>query len=185
MVMANRPQSIALFFALSSFPVPLVLLPPDMQALAERSTLASGHPARPARERAGSGGRRPRSLDVPVAVIEEPEPPGGSPDASPAFMTMPGVVLFTSGSTGRPRPVYRSTRALLDVSRALVHAFELRPGDGVVTTLPLARAFGLNHGLMAAADARVAARPVRPLRAPRPPACVRIGRRIGTGRARR
>ena len=65
-------------------------------------------------------------------------------------MTMPGVVLFTSGSTGRPRPVYRSTRALLDVSRALLHAFGLRPGDGVITTLPLARAFGLNHGLMAA-----------------------------------
>jgi polyketide synthase 12 len=66
-------------------------------------------------------------------------------------MTMPGLVLFTSGSTGRPRPVYRSTRALLDVSRALLHALGLRPGDGVITTLPLARAFGLNHGLMAAA----------------------------------
>ena len=31
MVLANRPQSIALFFALSSFSVPLVLLPPDMK----------------------------------------------------------------------------------------------------------------------------------------------------------
>src|SRR5678815_219565 len=31
MVMANRPESIALFFALSSFSVPLVLLPPDMK----------------------------------------------------------------------------------------------------------------------------------------------------------
>ena len=149
MVMANRPQSIALFFALSSFSVPLVLLPPDMKPWRSdpplpRDTLL----VLLGSERDLEAGAR--SLDVPVAIIEESEPPGGSPDA-PAFMTMPGLVFFTSGSTGRPRPVYRSTRALLDVSRALLHAFGLRPGDGVITTLPLARAFGLNHGLMVAA----------------------------------
>jgi acyl-CoA synthetase (AMP-forming)/AMP-acid ligase II len=149
MVMANRPESIALFFALSSFSVPLVLLPPDMKPWQSdpplpRDTLLVLLESE--RDLEASA----RALDVPIAVIAEPEPPGGSPDA-PAFMTMPGVVLFTSGSTGRPRPVYRSTRGLVDVSRALLHAFGLRPGDGVITTLPLARAFGLNHGLMAAA----------------------------------
>src|SRR5580765_5894741 len=112
MVMANRPESIALFFALSSFPVPLVLLPPDMQPwrsdppLPRDTLLVLLGSERDLEARA-------RSLDVPIAIIEEPEPRGGSPDA-PAFMTMPGLVLFTSGSTGRPRPVYRSTRALFD-----------------------------------------------------------------------
>src|SRR5678816_3653981 len=149
MVMANRPQSVALFFALSSCSVPLVLLPPDMKPWRSdpplpRDTLLVLLES----ERDLEPGAR--SLDVPIAIIEEPEPPGGAPDV-PAFMTMPGLVFFTSGSTGRPRPVYRSTRALLDVSRALLDAFGLRPGDGVITTLPLARAFGLNHGLMAAA----------------------------------
>lgn len=149
MVMANRPPSIALFFALSSFPVPLVLLPPDMKPwrsdppLPRDTLLVLLESDRDLEADA-------RSLDVDVAVIAEPDGPHGSTDAPP-FMTTSGFVLFTSGSTGRPRPVYRRTRALLDVSQALVGALGLRPGDGVITTLPLARAFGFNHGLMAAA----------------------------------
>lgn len=69
-------------------------------------------------------------------------------------MTMPGVVLFTSGSTGLPRPVYRATPALLHVAQALVATLGLRSGGGLIATLPLARAFGLNHGLLAAAVLR-------------------------------
>jgi acyl-CoA synthetase (AMP-forming)/AMP-acid ligase II len=149
MVMANRPPSIALFFALSSFPMPLVLLPPDMRPwrsdppLARDTLLVLLESDRDLEADA-------RSLGVDVAVIAEPDGRHGSTDAPP-FMTTSGFVLFTSGSTGRPRPVYRRISALLDVSRALVGALGLRPGDGVITTLPLARAFGLNHGLMAAA----------------------------------
>ena len=149
MVMANRPPSIALLFALSSFPIPVVVLPPDMNPwrsdppVPRDTCLVLLESDRELEADA-------RSLDIDVAVIAEPDGPHGSTDAPP-FMTTPGFVLFTSGSTGRPRPVYRRTRALLDVSQALVAALGLRPGDGVITTLPLARAFGFNHGLMAAA----------------------------------
>ena len=80
MVMANRPQSVALFFALSSCSVPLVLLPPDMKPWRSdpplpRDTLLVLLES----ERDLEPGAR--SLDVPIAIIEEPEPPGGAPEA--------------------------------------------------------------------------------------------------------
>jgi long-chain acyl-CoA synthetase len=65
-------------------------------------------------------------------------------------MTTPGFVLFTSGSTGLSRPVYRTTVAVLDGVRASLVRLGAQRGGGVIATLPLARAFGFNHGLMAA-----------------------------------
>ncbi len=149
MVMTNEPASVALLFALSALPAPLVLLPPDLAP--GRSALRLPPDARLVlREeqqdlavQARAGGLR---TVVAPAVAAPP-----APAASPAFMATPGIVLFTSGSLGEPRPVYRRTAAFLAVARALVRALDLPAGAGVIGALPLGRAFGLNHGLMAAA----------------------------------
>lgn len=148
MVMENRPRSVALFFALSAMPEPLVLLPPDLRPW------RSSPPLPPATrlvllQEQESLAAEARSLGLdPIVLSDADATPAASGD--PPFMSMPGVVLFTSGSTGLPRPVYRATPALVSVARALVSALGLAPGAGVVSSLPLARAFGLNHGLMAA-----------------------------------
>jgi acyl-CoA synthetase (AMP-forming)/AMP-acid ligase II len=149
MVMVNHPRSVALYFALSCFPVPLVLLPADVRSWRSSPPLPVGT-SLVLLESQRHLEAEARSLGLDVAVLPDPGAPTGSPGDRP-FMTMPGVVLFTSGSTGRPRPVYRETGAVLGVARALVATLGLARGGGVIASLPLARAFGLNHGLMAAA----------------------------------
>ncbi len=148
-VMGNDPGSVALFFALSCLDAPLVLLPPDLVAARGLPPLPEGTrlvlaPSERHLEAQASG------LGAAVTLLPDPPAPTRAATDLP-FMTTPGVVLFTSGSTGRPRPVYRATDALIRVARALVAAVGLAPGRGVIGVLPLARAYGLNHGLMAAA----------------------------------
>jgi long-chain acyl-CoA synthetase len=58
--------------------------------------------------------------------------------------------MFTSGSTAAPRPVYRRTDAVIAAVRASVDAMALPRGSGVIASMPLARAYGFNHGLVAA-----------------------------------
>ncbi len=152
LVMTNHPRSVALFFALSSFPNPLVLLPADLRPWRSEPPLPAGTrvvllPEQRDLEADGAG------CGVDVTVLGEPEAQPEPPAASgPApFMQMAGLVLFTSGSTGVPRPVYRATPSLVEVARALVAGVGLARGDGVIAALPLSRAFGFNHGLMAAA----------------------------------
>jgi acyl-CoA synthetase (AMP-forming)/AMP-acid ligase II len=146
MAMDNHPLSVALFFALSCFDAPLVLLPPDLRPWRSSPPLP-----RDTRlvllERQRGLEDEAHALGITVSVV----PDAPSPRAAPRFLTMPGVVLFTSGSTGGPRPVFRRTAGLLATARALVDTLGLAPGSGVVTSLPLARAFGLHHGLIASA----------------------------------
>ena len=152
MVMANHPESVALFFALSSFPRPLILLPPDARTWRCSPPLPTGTRLvlLRAQERLEADAR---SLDLDVTFVSDADESCGAPD-EPAFMTMPGVVLFTSGSTARPRPVYRRTDALLRLAQTLVATVDLPRGCGLIGTVPLAGALGLNTGLLAAAVLR-------------------------------
>jgi acyl-CoA synthetase (AMP-forming)/AMP-acid ligase II len=147
MVMANHPQAVALFFALSSFPVPLILLPPDPRAWRSSPHVPAGTPLfllplfqdlSPWGER---GGFRVTVLSEGVQRVA---------GESIAFLTCPGLVMFTSGSTSIPRPVYRSTAAFLDAALAFVRVFHLPPGSGVVGVLPFAYTHGLGQGLLTA-----------------------------------
>jgi long-chain acyl-CoA synthetase len=152
MVMANHPEPVALLFALSSFPRPLILLPPDSRPWRSSPPLPTGTRLvlLPAQQHLEADAR---SLDLDVSFLSDPGEPRGATD-EPAFMTMPGVVLFTSGSTARPRPVYRRTDALLRLAQSLVATVGLPRGCGLIGTVPLAGALGLNTGLLAAAVLR-------------------------------
>jgi acyl-CoA synthetase (AMP-forming)/AMP-acid ligase II len=149
LVMTNHPESVALFFALAGFPMPLVLLPPDLAPwrsappLPRTTHLVLSPTLRHLEADAGP-------LDLVTTVLSDPGASGDAPE-DPLAIATPGFILFTSGSTGLPRPVYRSAAGLFRVSQALVDAVGARrDGGGVIATLPLARAFGLNHGLVAA-----------------------------------
>ena len=174
MVMANRPQSIALFFALSSFSVPLVLLPPDMKPwrsdppLPRDTLLVLLESERDLEADA-------RSLDVPVAIIAEPEPPawlagcsGLHDDARPRplHVGIDGPAATRVPQHARACSTYRGARARARTAPWRWRDHHLAPRARVRTQpWPDGRR-----------RARVSARPVRSLRAQRPPASVRIRR---------
>jgi acyl-CoA synthetase (AMP-forming)/AMP-acid ligase II len=152
MVMANRPEAVALFFALSCFPAPLILLPSDAKEWQSAPPIPAGTRLvlppglRGLATEAERVGLAPR-------ILPDPATSRGAPSArDPSrFLRSAGVVLFTSGSTQLPRPVYRRTAQVLAVARSLMATIGPPPGSGIISALPLARGFGFNHGLIAAA----------------------------------
>ena len=55
------------------------------------------------------------------------------------------ALLYTSGSTGRPKGVVLAHRNLLLAARSVVQFLENRPGDRVLSVLPLSFDYGLNQ----------------------------------------
>ncbi len=148
-VMTNHPLAVALFFALSSLPVPLIVLPPDQRAWRTSPPLPTGTLVfllpwftglAPAAERLGL---RP-------AVVPEPRIGAGLGSAGLAILTGPGLVMFTSGTTGPPKPVYRSMPKLLAAASARLEALAVPPGGGIACALPLFRGHALNDALLGA-----------------------------------
>ena len=151
--------------------------------LAERSTLASGHPPRPARERAGSGGRRaltrrPRRHHRGARATRWLAGCSGlHDDARPRPLH---VGIDGPAATGVPQHARLARR--IAGARARARAAPWRWRGHHLAARARVRAQPWPDGRRCA---RVSARPVRSLRAQRPPASVRIRRRISTGRARR
>ena len=150
MVMANHPEAVALFFALSACHAPLVLLPPEPRGWRTVACAAARDPTR-ADPRAGAAMPR-RRWRLGSMRRSCPSPARSAPDAADGlpFLTCPGLVFFTSGSTGLPRPVYRRTSSLIEACTALMGAVGLPPRGGVIAPLPLDRSYGMNNCLMAA-----------------------------------
>lgn len=147
MVMASTPESVALFFALSACRASLVLLADDPRQWPSPRVLPAGTrlvlpPGQSALETHAAS----RGLEVSAADVSHASP--GS--HSLPFFTAPGLVMFTSGSTGLPRPTYRTFGSLLAGSTILARALDLPEGAGVIGSLPLDRAYGLNNCVMAA-----------------------------------
>ncbi len=145
-IMANHPEAIAVFFALSSLPAPLILLPDDLRPWHDTPPAPAGtRLALPPAQRQFA--RAAERLGMIVTALPE-QPEANGMDA--AFMTAPAVVLYTSGSTDLPKPVCRPTRHLLAAATAVAAAGEFPDHGGIIGTLPLSRIFGLHHCLLAA-----------------------------------
>jgi acyl-CoA synthetase (AMP-forming)/AMP-acid ligase II len=146
-VMANHPEAVALFFALSSGRAPLILLPPEPRSWHTSPSIPAGTRLvlPPALGRLAPEAER---LGLRVSVLPELEVSSRAPTL--AFMTCPGFVFFTSGSTDLPRPVYRTTAHLLEAASTVALAAGFPPDGGVIAALPLDRVFGMHHGLLAA-----------------------------------
>ena len=149
LVMRNHPESVALFFALTCFPAPVVLLPDDPRAWRSSPPLPQGTPVvldEGARDLAGAlaaTGCQPLMVSVPGHA-------GRVSPSAPAFLTSPGLVGFTGGTTGSPKPVYRSMASALRHSAMVAEILGLRPGDGIVGALPLSSFHGVGDTLLLA-----------------------------------
>jgi long-chain acyl-CoA synthetase len=150
LVMPPHPDTLGLLFALATFPVPLVLLPPDPRSWQSAPALPTGMTVvvpRAARHLVSTHAARGlRLVDAP-----EPDHPARSVRAGGQVVKTPGMVFLTSGSTGGPKPVYRTWTALLTQGRALNKTMSLRPGAGVLAVLPLAGAQGFVNSVVQAA----------------------------------
>jgi len=146
MLMSNHPQTVALFFALSSLALPLVVFPADARAWRSTPPLPDGTPvfvAPPLRAYAQAA----EAAGFSTFILPDPQPAAARP-GSVSFLSCPGFVNFTSGSTGLPKPVYITTRSFLLQTAAIVGASGLRPGDPVVASLPLSTHYGLGQALI-------------------------------------
>lgn len=108
---------------------------------------------------AGAGGL----LELPHLVLDDAldallaatEPFVGEPPSPDSVL----VQLYTSGTTGRPKGCLLTQANWDAATRALVAGYALRPGQAVLTALPLFHVAGLHHALSALAAGGTAVLP--------------------------
>jgi long-chain acyl-CoA synthetase len=146
MVMANRPEAVALFFALAAEARPLALLSPEPRAWRSDPPLPPGTRLvlHPGVESLGPAGK---VMGLEVQVL----PAAGRAEPPPSFPACPAVGAFTSGSTGLPRPVWRGLPGLLREAAVIAETLGLHPGDPVLGVLPLDNLHGFTNALLLAA----------------------------------
>lgn len=148
MLMTNHPEAIALFFALSSLPYPVVVYAADPRAWRSGPPIPQGTPlfVPPAlREMAGAGD----ALGLRAIVLTEARAGSGSTPAVP-FMTCPGFVNFTSGSTGLPKPAFITTGSFRVQTEAIIAACGLTADTNVAGSLFLYTHYGMGQSLILA-----------------------------------
>ena len=145
LVMASQPDVVALFFALTSLPTVLLLLPADPRAWSSAPPIPRGTPLclPPSTEGFSAAGAQAGLAVHRLPAAHDGRP--GPPVPDDAWYRCSGFVCFSSGSTGPPKPVFRSAAGVRTQAQAIVDALRLQRGDGVLGTLPLAAGF---HGLV-------------------------------------
>ena len=116
-------------------------------------------PVAEARERASTLTHVMRSAELQAAAMALP--PGTSFAAVDTAADDPALIAFTSGTTGKPKGCVHFHRDVLAMADTFArHLLDLRPGDVVVGTPPIAFTFGLG-GLVVFPAAAGAATPSR------------------------
>jgi acyl-coenzyme A synthetase/AMP-(fatty) acid ligase len=144
MLMSNHPHSIALLFALSSLPLPVIVYHSDPRAWRSSPPVPAETPlfVPPSlAEMAASD-----SLGLSTHVLPAQQLPSAATGPVP-FLTGPGFVNFTSGSTGLPKPVYITTQSFLLQTSAIIEACQLSAGSPVAASLQLSTHYGLGQAL--------------------------------------
>ena len=146
MLMANQPDAIALYFALSSLPYPVIIYHADPRAWRSHPPVPAGTPlfvAPSLRGMAGAGD----ALGLRAHVLPEPRATGADTGAIP-FLRCAGFVNFTSGSTGLPKPAFITTRSFLRQTEAIIQACGLTADSAVAGSLLLSTHYGLGQALI-------------------------------------
>jgi acyl-CoA synthetase (AMP-forming)/AMP-acid ligase II len=144
--LANHVDAVALFFALSTLRLPVIVLPPDARAWRSSPPIPPETPIflSPSLSKLAGAGD---ALGLRTFVVPDPRPAWETARTMP-FLTSPGFVNFTSGSTGLPRPVYILTQSFVRQTAAIVEACRLSRDDAVAASLPLSTHYGLGQALL-------------------------------------
>lgn len=143
--LSNHPESVALLFALSCLPWPVIVYPPDPRAWRSSPPVSAGTPLflPPSLTELA-----PEAAAVGLQAHALPAPRSPSSAArSASFLACPGFVNFTSGSTGLPKPVYISTQSFLVQTAAIIEACKLGSDCAVAGSLQLSTHYGLGQAL--------------------------------------
>jgi acyl-coenzyme A synthetase/AMP-(fatty) acid ligase len=148
-VMANHPEAVAAFFAVSGGSRPMVVLPPAPAAWRTEPPIPPGTrlvlpPVLAGLAAAGE------ALGLAVEVLPAPGARSSPCRGDARFFATPGLVLFTSGSTGAPKPVYRTVSQVLGSVTRILDVVGMPRGCAIAGTLPLATTHGLSTLLGAA-----------------------------------
>jgi long-chain acyl-CoA synthetase len=145
-VIPATAEGVALFVALTSLPAPTMLLSPDPRAwhdgfppLPVGTAVVLPHQLAHLASSIGQNGSVPHVLSSACELT----PRRGEPLVAP--LQTPGIVFFTSGSTGAPKPVFRTTKALLQAVTVRLEALALDSGDGLIAGVSLAHGHGLSR----------------------------------------
>ncbi|HEV2846889.1 MAG TPA: class I adenylate-forming enzyme family protein [Thermoanaerobaculia bacterium] len=137
---ANGPGFLASFLALRRAGLPALLLDAQIPATeASRILIALGAPVF---LRCPGWPDGPAGWALPEAPAEEK-----TASRAPLFPALPpeiAVVKLTSGSTGAPRGIATPAEALLADDAALTASMGIRPGERLLTTIPLSHSYGLS-----------------------------------------
>lgn len=144
LVMTNEPQTIALFFALSTLSAPLIMMPRDPRGWHSSPPVPAGTPLILRTSQAALA-EQGRAIGLDVRVV--PDQPAAAGD-SPSFLRSPGVVVFTSGSTGAPKPAYRLMSDTIEGVGYRISALGFSSSTNVVGSLPLDRPAAINQVLI-------------------------------------
>ena len=142
-VTPSHPEAIALVFALSALPVPVVLLHPEPATWRSAPPFPRNMPVflTPAAAHLRSA---LATAGLSATVLSPPRPVS----SRPRFLSTQGFVIFTSGSTGAPKPTFRSTTGLLRATATIARTYALRAGANIAGCLPLATSFGLTQNMI-------------------------------------
>jgi len=146
MPMANRPESVALFFALSALSAPLVLLSEDPRSWRSAPAIQPGTPLILSPAQRGLAGPALRhGLRAEIVPEDDGEPRQSG--EGPVFFSFPGIVFLTSGTTGAPKPAYRKVASVIQSARMTSEMQDVPRGAGVIGVLPLSTNYGFLSSL--------------------------------------
>jgi acyl-coenzyme A synthetase/AMP-(fatty) acid ligase len=139
-VLPSTSEGVAIFVALTSLPVPVIVLNPNPEMwrglrLPPGTSLMLPPSVAPALA-APARTLAPTVTALSSDASESDEPVG-------AVLQSPGVVLFTSGSTGAPKPVFRPLSRIVAAGLARLRALGVGHAEGIAASTSLAHGRGV------------------------------------------
>jgi acyl-CoA synthetase (AMP-forming)/AMP-acid ligase II len=148
-VVPATPEAVALIAALTSLPLPAILLSSDPSAWQIPLPLPAGTRVALLPSLAYLAPMVERQACVPL-VLSAPHDAARRRRTPPlALLQSPGIILFTSGSTGAPKPVFRAMESLRAGVTARLDTLGLETGEGMIAGVSLAHGHGMTRLLSA------------------------------------
>jgi acyl-CoA synthetase (AMP-forming)/AMP-acid ligase II len=139
-VLPSTSEGVALFAALTSLPVPVIVLNPNPE-MWRGLTLPAGTSLMLPPSVASTLAAPARTLAPTVTALSSDVSDDDDPVG--ALLQSPGVVLFTSGSTGAPKPVFRPLSRIVAAGLARLRALGVGDAEGVAASSSLAHGRGV------------------------------------------